>query len=143
MKVKCWKGWTPEWERILDVYQDAPSGPGVYMIIADGPINRAVGEDEHGILDVGESDNLKQRLASFVGCARGTRAAGHMAGWRFLEYGFDKHFPLESIWVSWYEVTDKNAAYQKEGEILSEYYRQHLELPPLNFKFNWSKNSQS
>lgn len=122
----------------MEVYKKAPSGPGVYMIVANREIHRAVGIDEHGILDVGESDNLNERLASFVGCARGTRAAGHMAGWRFLEFGFENQFPLDSLLVSWYEVSDKDAAYAKEGEILSQYYLQHFELPPFNFKFNWS-----
>lgn len=108
------------------------------MIVANRAIPRAVGVDEHGILDVGESDNLKERLAAFVGCAKGRRASGHIAGWRFLEFGFEKAFPLDSLWVSWCELKDKKAAYAKEGEILSRYYEQHFELPPFNFKFNWS-----
>lgn len=52
--------------------------------------------------------------------------------------GVSKHFPLDSLWVSWCVTKNKKSAYEKEGEILSEYYSQHCDLPPLNFKFNWS-----
>jgi hypothetical protein len=142
MKVKNWDGWEPEWLKLVDHYQRAPALPGVYIICADRAITRAVGVDENGILTVGESDNLRRRLAAFVRCAGSKSATGHMAGWRFSFASFEKMFPLDTLWVSWCPTADKAAAYAKEGEMLGLYLAEHYELPPLNYKFNWSPQEQ-
>lgn len=132
-----WSGWT-EWLPLVDNIPKAPSKPGAYMIAAKKTLNRAVGRDEQGILGIGESDNLKRRLKDFLGCAGGTKASGHMAGFRYRRFGYQSVFPLETLWVCWREVEDKDAAYALEGALLGEYLAQHFELPPLNYKFNWS-----
>ncbi|MNP37680.1 hypothetical protein D3C76_1311410 [compost metagenome] len=116
--------------------------PGVYIVCADRAIARAVGIDDNGILTVGESDNLKRRLAAFVRCAGSKGATGHMAGWRFNFASFEKMFPLDTLYVSWFPTVDKAAAYAKEGEMLGLYLAEHYELPPLNYKFNWSPQEQ-
>ena len=139
MKVKNWDGWEPEWLKLIEHFQNAPSMPGTYIICANREIPRAVGTDEHGVLTIGESDNLRRRLAAFVRCARNPGASGHMAGWRFNYASFEKVFPLETLWVSWYPTIDKATAYAKEGEMLALYLAEHFELPPLNYKFNWPK----
>ena len=133
-----WSGWTEDWLPLLDAYKTAPDLPGVYIIAADRAIHRLVGVDEHGILDIGESDSLQARLSAFVGCARGTRQAGHSAGWRFLDNKFAEHFPLESLWVSWRTAHNKEEAHAGESQYLSTYLSLHYELPPLNHQFNWS-----
>lgn len=142
MKVKNWDGWERDWLNLVDHYRAAPTGPGVYLICADHAINRAVGVDENGILTIGESGNLRDRLGRFVGCVQGRHAKGHMAGWRFFNSALSKPFPIETLWVSWCEMPSKEDAYRKEGEMLGLYLSQHYELPPLNYKFNWSAQEQ-
>ncbi|MDQ0653492.1 hypothetical protein [Pseudomonas cedrina] len=139
MKVKNWTGWEVEWLKLTEHYLDAPAVPGAYLICADRAIHRAVGVDDNGVLTIGESDNLRRRLAAFVRCAKNPGAAGHMAGWRFNYAAFEKVFPLETLWVSWHPTIDKATAYAKEGEMLALYLAEHYELPPLNYKFNWPK----
>jgi len=139
MKVEHWRGWEPEWLKLTEHYASAPPGPGAYIICADREIQRAIGADEHGILTIGESENLRRRLAAFVRCAKNPGAAGHMAGWRFNYASFEQVFPLDSLWVSWYPTPDKATAYAKEGQMLALYLAEHFELPPLNYKFNWPK----
>jgi hypothetical protein len=84
MKIDNWQGWEPEWLRLTEHFLNAPEAPGAYIICADHEIGRAVGSDEHGILTIGESDNLRRRLAAFVRCARNPGVSGHMAGWRLI-----------------------------------------------------------
>ena len=139
MKVKNWTGWEPVWLKLTEHYLDAPAAPGAYLICADRAIHRAVGVDDNGVLTIGESDNLRRRLAAFVRCAKKPGAAGHMAGWRFNYAAFEKVFPLETLWVSWHPTVDKATAYAKEGEMLALYLAEHYELPPLNYKFNWPR----
>ena len=137
MQLKNWGEWT-EWELLLNVdMKKIPNTPGAYMIAAKHSINRAFGEDQEGILDVGESKNLRGRLNAFIGCAQGSRVSGHMAGWRYREFGFNSRFPLKSLYLSWHKADSKSAAYRLEESILKEYLKQHSELPPLNYKYNW------
>ncbi|UVK96120.1 GIY-YIG nuclease family protein [Pseudomonas atacamensis] len=139
MKVTSWEGWEPEWLKLTENFQNAPSLPGVYIICTCKNIQRVVGIDEYGVLTIGESDNLRRRLSAFMRCASNAGKAGHMAGWRFSYFSFEKVFPLETLWVSWIPTANKAAAYAKEGEMLALYLAQHFELPPLNYKFNWPK----
>ncbi|MBY8946366.1 hypothetical protein J1G35_10855 [Pseudomonas sp. SH10-3B] len=139
MQNDNWEGWEPEWLKLTEHFLRAPALPGAYIICANKKIHRAVGIDEHGILTIGESENLRRRLAAFVRCARKPGVSGHMAGWRFNYASFETVFPLDTLWVSWYPTLDKAAAYAKEGEMLALYLAQHFELPPLNYKFNWPK----
>ncbi len=137
MELESWGSWT-EWELLCEAnFNIIPNSPGAYMIAAKKTIFRAYGKDVEGILDVGESKNLKDRIKSFIACAKGDRNSGHMAGWRFREYEFDKRFPLKSLYLSWHPAATKKEAYQLEEQILLEYLKQHSELPPLNYKFNW------
>jgi len=134
-----WTGWVDRkyWYPLLKPTKPIPEKPGVYMVCASKSIHRLNGVDENGILTIGESENLRSRLVDFVRCMRyGT--TGHMAGWRFHQIGMHEKFPSDSLWVSWREVENKEAAYKKEGEMLEFYLRRYWELPPLNYKFNWA-----
>ncbi|GAK85886.1 hypothetical protein JCM19238_3476 [Vibrio ponticus] len=62
-----------------------------------------------------------------------------MAGWRYRVCNFNKVFPLQELHICWKECTDKAEAQRLEGQLLSEYLELHYELPPLNYKFNWSE----
>jgi hypothetical protein len=102
-------------------------------------ISRAKGIDRMGILHIGESDNLRSRIRAFWNCASRSNTEGHMAGWRYRMYRMNQHFPLHNLRVKWCATRAKKLAYAFEGEQLKKYLANHLELPPLNYKFNWSE----
>ncbi|HZY90386.1 MAG TPA: hypothetical protein VFE78_36530 [Gemmataceae bacterium] len=132
-----WSLWT-DWTAFdaLD-WSLVPTGPGAYLIAAGQPINRAIGADPDGYLDVGESGNLTNRLWSFRRCATQRGCTGHMAGWRYAFFHFDRQFPFASLRVRWRAAATKQEAYAAEGQVLLGYLRRYCELPPLNYKFNW------
>lgn len=101
-------------------------------------IRRCFGDDHEGILGIGESKRVGQRLQDLLRCMRDSRQGGHMAGWRFAYLGMGTAFPLDRIQYSFVCVRDKEAAYELEGTLLNSYVRKHYEMPPLNYKFNWS-----
>jgi hypothetical protein len=121
-----------------------PVKEGAYIVRAKNEyskvqvMRRCVGEDEHGILDVGESQNLRQRLGALLNCMCDATQTGHMAGWRYAYLGMNELFPLDRLEFAYQTTKDKDAAYALEGKILEAYVRRHYELPPLNYKFNWS-----
>ena len=126
--------------RVIDIpNQPIPSEPGAYIIATRIPINRAIGTDKQGNLDIGESNNLKRRLSDFYGCATGTRKKGHRAGWRYYYLKLDKAFPLGELWLKWTTTDSKESAYQIEGKLLQSYLKKHGELPPLNYQYNWTE----
>jgi hypothetical protein len=61
-----------------------------------------------------------------------------MAGWRYRFFCLDRVFARANLRVRWIETKTKLAAHAIEGEVLLKYLRRHSELPPLNYKFNWS-----
>ena len=119
-------------------FPSAPSTPGAYVVAADTPINRAVGSDEYGILTIGESDDLRRRMTSFASCALSYGTEGHMAGWRFSFLRFERYFPFAKLRIRWRATETKEKANELEGKMLLAYLSKHLELPPLNYQFNWS-----
>jgi hypothetical protein len=121
-----WTAWTPldplEWSSM-------PTGPGAYIIAAPQPITRAVGTDLHGYLDVGESAILNTRLWGFRRCATQRGTTGHMAGWRYAFFHFDRQFPFTTLRVRWRKTITKEEAYAAEGQVLLGYLRRHCEPP--------------
>ena len=82
----AWKSWS-EWKRLSEVdWKTIPSGPGVYVIAVKRKLHRALGSDEEGILDIGQSKRLRSRLRRFWLCAGDSNLTGHMAGWRFAHH---------------------------------------------------------
>ena len=62
-----------------------------------------------------------------------------MAGWRYAYFGHAQHFPLSSLRVKWSAAQSKRGAYRAEGKLLLlSYLKRYCELPPLNYKSNWS-----
>jgi len=134
-----WTGWS-HWVGLetLDL-KTIPKTAGAYVIATDKPINRAVGTDPLGFLDVGESSELNGRLRSFKRCAFQRDVTGHMAGWRYAFFNFKMHFSHTSLRVRWFSTESKEKAYAAERRVLVEYLKAHCELPPLNYKFNWDE----
>lgn len=133
------KPWT-KWRQLegLD-FTIVPETPGAYVIATRSAIHRAIGIDPDGVLHIGESDNLRSRIRAFWNCASQLGTQGHMAGWRYQTYRMNKHFPLNDLRVKWCATRTKKLAYALEGGRLKKYFADHLELPPLNLKFNWSE----
>ncbi len=134
-----WAGWT-DWTPLSTLdFKTVPTAPGAYVIATDKPICRAIGTDSFGFLDVGETDGLRQRLKDFYRCLTKRGDEGHMAGWRFAFFRFERHLPMSSLRVRWVTAATKKAAYAVEGRLLLHYIKLHCELPPLNYKFNWNE----
>jgi len=135
-----WKNWS-NWTN-LGVFQcfgflDLPSKPGAYVVAASRPITRAVDIDNDGILTIGETDDLRRRIQIFADCAIAHGNEGHMAGWRYAFLRFQRHFPYSTLRIRWKITETKQEANELEGRMLLAYLANHLELPPLNYKFNW------
>lgn len=142
-----WSCWSP-WVGLEDKsVSEAPRGPGTYVLrclAADGvtpqAIQRCSGIDHAGWLDVGESEVLRSRLSKLRSSLLNPDRSGHMAGWRFRQLEMERVFPLERLQLRWRTAASKPAAYRIEGALLQRYVAHHLELPPLNYKFNWSRD---
>jgi len=126
------------WVRLSSVEMKAiPSAPGVYLVSVGRPIHRVVGIDKEGLLDIGESNDLRYRIRSFVRCATNRGCEGHMAGWRFAYLKMAQHFSLDSLLVRWATAPTKKAAKGMEAVLLAEYLGRHFEQPPLNYSASW------
>jgi hypothetical protein len=139
MQLSEWPNWT-QWVLLQTVALDwkmVPIGAGTYMIAAHRRLQRAVGVDEEGILDIGTSKRLRMRLNEFWQCAKNSKRRGHMAGWRFAEYNMTKHFPLETLHVCWRPAETADEAAYEEARLIDEYVHQHMESPPLNYSASW------
>ncbi|MFH0978973.1 MAG: hypothetical protein V1837_06775 [Candidatus Woesearchaeota archaeon] len=132
-----------EW-LILDELEvkKVPSKPGAYKISvfkADGTpirINRFLGVDPEGVIDIGESTDLHARLQNFKrNIEKGS--GGHMAGWRFHFLKLYEKFKI--LKFSFEVCATKEQAYKKEYAMMKRYIDEHKELPPLNYKYNWSE----
>ncbi len=132
-----WTSWTP-WCQLegLD-FKQVPRGLGAYVISVGTALNRVVGIDSEGMIDIGESGGLRQRLKDFCRCATRRGEEGHMAGWRFAFFQFHRHFTFESLRVRWIATASKDDARDAEGRLMLAYLLNHAELPPLNYSFNW------
>ena len=136
-----WKDWNNGF-RLEDAVARIPSGTsGAYLLgLMDErrksiPITRLCGEDPHGVLDIGESDDLKDRLGKLSTCLTKEGARGHMAGWRYTFLRLKELLPGD-LYVCWCSAED---SYELEGKMLWAYTSAFRELPPLNYKFNWSR----
>jgi hypothetical protein len=139
-KWSRWVAFTPE--NILCV----PQGPGAYALSMRGrEIGRLLAIDRVGVLDVGESGGSRVRLQKLFDCANGLSVAGHMAGWRLGSLGLLKALggTAANLRFTFIAQTTKVEAYRAEGALLKLYYELFGELPPLNYKHNWSAYEDS
>lgn len=134
-----WTSWEPLNDRTL---QSLPDGPGAYVLgLPEGlPLGRLLASDPHRLLDVGEAQNLRKRIESLRRCAKKPGQSGHMAGWRLGGMGLLARLncEAEALRLSWCPARSKHEAYAHEGSLLNMYFDLFGELPPLNYKFNWS-----
>jgi len=158
--LKQWRDWSFNsrgrfrgWRRLTpQTLEQVPPGPGVYLLAwpqpqtapTPRPLGRLLAEDPHGILDIGEAIHLQTRLTRLRDCCAQQGVEGHMAGWRLGTLRLLKRLGVaaEDLLVDWHEVADKDEAYEWEGWLLRTYFQIFGELPPLNYKFNWSAFSE-
>jgi hypothetical protein len=133
-----WSNWT-DWNPLntLD-FSRVPNAPGAYVVATNIPINRIVGPDSDGFLDVGESSSLRKRFKDFCKCIKNRHIEGHAAGWRYSFYHLKHQFPISTLRIRWLIMPSRAEAKKIEGYLLLAYLRQHYELPPLNNRENWS-----
>lgn len=110
--------------------------PGVYRIRAftkQGKprcIRRAAGVDREGILHIGETKHLRQRVRMFRNAATGGKA-DHKAGKEFKKWGFKNLAPLEILRLDFYETDTKEDAQALEKRLFELYRKRLLDRPPL------------
>lgn len=128
-----WSNWQffkkTEWE-------DVPEKPGVYKIrCLDNigkpvKIKRLVRIDKGGVLSIGESGNLRQRLKQFWKSSR--EDTRHAAAWHYFAFRYDEKFPKESMQFCYTPSSSKNEAIRIEFILFLEYRKQFMDGPPLN-----------
>jgi hypothetical protein len=96
-------------------------------------MSRLLGVDEQGVLDIGESKNLRKRLRALAACASADGVKGHMAGWRYRYLQLHEKLPGDLV-VAW-RYGDES--YKLEAVTMTNYVNAFGELPPLNYQFNW------
>lgn len=159
LTIQQWSDWTfpnrgrfTDWRLFVEVVGKAPKDPGVYFLAVPSvqepmrprKLCRFLNEDPHGLLDIGEAANLQRRLQVLYKCATNRGAPGHMAGWRLGSMGLIDRLgcKADQLLVSWFKLESKDEAYHWEGRMLNVYFSIFGELPPLNYKFNWSEFSK-
>lgn len=132
-----WTGWVPIDTAVLR--SGLPKGPpyeaGAYVLRARGvAVQRLLGADGQGVLDIGESGSVAARLGQLRACANAERRSGHMAGWRYAYLQLKERMPGHTLEVAWRTGRD---SYRLEAELMKAYLDAFGELPPLNYKANW------
>lgn len=137
-----WSGW----QDILSIKEVGTlgNGPGVYKIrLADSAkrpisIGRFLHEDKSGLLAIGESKHLAERIREFKGGWQSGRFGRHPAGDRMFLASVYKYSCLQTshqnsiLQVCVMKCANKEAAQDQEEKLLKDYFIDYGELPPLN-----------
>lgn len=116
---------------------DVMGEPGIYRIRAfteDGkplPINRFGGVDRLGILHIGKSVNLGNRIRRFRQAAERLKASHH-AGREYAKWRFDKLVPRERLRFDYIVTLTERDALALERELHKAYRTQFFDRPPLD-----------
>jgi hypothetical protein len=137
-RVKALKNlvWS-EWHILASLdFGIIPFSSGVYQLrwaITGRPqvIHRANGDDDSGLLYIGESTNLRVRIKTFWRAIHGQ--GGHTAGWTYHYYEFSKKFGPEEIQVRWAKCPEDEVG-ECEDLLLEEYVARYFDKPPLNLR---------
>lgn len=113
-----------------------PECGGVYFIHSYNnqiPIrlNRVLGADEEGILYIGKSGNLRERLRMLRRVLNPSlKATAHTFGQKYnSNEKLREAFPLESMYISYRISTEPKTL---EFELLDKYFLKFGEVPPFN-----------
>ena len=136
MVEKLWGRWKTLDD---DNLQSFPDSPGVYVIRCVNrkgrpiKIYRAGDTDIRGWIYIGETNNFKRRLQSFLRTAKDKTKSGHVAGVRYSSWDYNYLFPLENLEVKFCTLRNKKRARDVEWDLLRIYLGRFYDLPPLNF----------
>lgn len=125
-----------KWVHLTDEsLHDVPQKTGIYEIRAPRSIksiNRLIGKDEKGILEIGQSSDLRIRLRAFYNAAKGGEES-HSEGIRFFKLKLARKLGIKigELEVRFKEVKKSQLKTTEEGHLL-RYEERHGELPPLN-----------
>ena len=94
-------------------------------------INRVLGIDNQGILYIGKSDNLRERLRMLWRVLNpNLKATAHTFGSKFNDNKKLKEaFPLNSLFIK-YQVSKESKKLEKD--LLDQYFQNFGEVPPFN-----------
>lgn len=117
-------------------WNQLPESGGVYFIHsfndkAPLKINRVLKVDDRGILYIGKSENIRERLRMLWRVINPQlKAKAHTFGIKYNDNkNLRKAFPLESLIIS-YKTT--NESKKIESKLLNQYFAKFGEVPPLN-----------
>jgi hypothetical protein len=124
-----------------------PESPGVYVVcwIKEGdvvPVPRILGVDKAGILYVGSTTNIANRLKSLLKTIRMARGENEKPSKKYrhtlvltlLYTGLAERISSKDLLVYYKTFTNKKEAEIQEALFLYEYTRLYGEPPPLNLK---------
>src|SRR3972149_2868037 len=136
-----------EWEPWQDIdltekFADRYQWPGIYTIrLADSvghpiEIRRFLGDDEDGLLTIGESTNVASRMKEFANAYEG-RSFKHYEGERLFLIRVKTRFGRGvydncRLQFTVRKLKDKAEAQKEEEKLLKGYFVKYGELPPLN-----------
>jgi len=127
--------------KIDDEWDKAPSFPGVYIISLNKQIHRVGGIDKAGILYIGKSRTLRDRLWEFWNTDHDAsaylwenpRIASKVLGFRRLSsQQLERHLGNLKARIARIPLNELASA---EEALLYAYVMNYGELPPLNFSF--------
>ena len=117
-------------------WDEIPETAGVYFIHSyynghPTRLNRVLGTDEEGLLYIGKSENLRERLRMLWRVLNPKlKATAHTFG---TKYNNNKKlreaFPLKSLYVSYRTTSEPKTL---EFELLDKYFSKYGEVPPFN-----------
>jgi len=134
-------------ETLDEGWNDAPSSPGIYVISWGKPINRLAKTDHKGIVYIGKSKILRNRLWRFWYAqhpASGFLWENPDVASKLTGKKCRNHKDVENILgrftVKVATPIDKNLLESAERAVMYAYVKTYGELPPLNFSLpkRWS-----
>ncbi len=130
MKTQLRNGWK---DLKKDAFSDISEKEGVYFIRLSThnnspfPINRFLGTDNGGILEIGRAKNTKQRLQKFFRAYCGSKTEHSEAKRLFLLKKFlDSGTKIQFSFIVFKDYINK------EASLLGKYFYKYGELPVLN-----------
>lgn len=130
-----------EWSEGIPLSHELPTGlrvrAGVYRIRAwkagePLKIPRLNGIDREGILHIGKSHNLFQRLKSVQRAVILGKRPAHFAGVQFMKWRFNEVIPVEDLRFDSIGTRSEADARKLETELHQLYRKKFLDRPPLD-----------
>jgi hypothetical protein len=95
------------------------------------PLRRLDGDDNDGILHIGTTGVLADRIAAFQQTALQGKG-GSQSGWWFSHYGYVRKFALDSLYADCIVKATEDDARALERQLHEDYCIFFLDLPPLD-----------